>query len=276
MQEFYKIFKSCFPFIPVSEKVFEKKLSESRLFFRTEKNELIAFLISSGNSAELLCVRPDRQGMGYGTSLIEEYEDFLRTSGFQKVVLARSNIDFFRGAVMDSMSHRFFEKCGYYAFNGCLSMTMKLTNFSAEEIKIKYPYPDDIKFCVFTKNDIYDVIEAVKIVEPKWIKFFLSLDGEDILTAVRNGKIVGFMTLKYDADTIITDDYSKIGLLGYVGIIPSERNKNIGINMIACACEIFRKSGCTDVFINYTCLDEFYARAGFEDYLWYWMGEKDL
>ena len=46
--------------------------------------------------------------------------------------------------------------------------------------------------------------------------------------------------------------------------------------MVAYAAEYMKSQGCTEVYVNYTSLDEWYAKLGFAENLWYWMGEKKL
>ena len=58
--------------------------------------------------------------------------------------------------------------------------------------------------------------------------------------------------------------------------MPEERNRGIGLGMVAYAAEYMKSQGCTEVYVNYTSLDEWYAKLGFVENLWYWMGEKIL
>lgn len=270
------MFSECFPVMSVSESVISEKLKDTDIFCRYENGELIGFSASEDNSLLLLCVKPEYQGKGYGSSLLDETEGHIRNKGFRRVILGRSSRDLFWGAVINTMSHRFFEKKGYTAYNGCLSMYLYTEDFLFDRLKEKYPVPDDISFLVSRNSVPSDIYEAVEKTEPKWMRFYRNPEDNAVITAVRNGRTVAFMTAGTDAHTIITEDGYRTGLIGYLGVIPEERKKGIGISMLAFAINYMKSEGCTEIFVNYTSADSWYARAGFEEYLWYWMGEKEI
>lgn len=270
------LFTECFPMISVSESVISEKISDTDMFFRYEEGKLIGLSVAEGNSLLLLCVHPEYQGRGYGSSLLEETEKFIMQRGFDRVVLGRSSRDLFWGAVINSMSHRFFEKQGYTAYNGCLSMYLYTEDFSYDSLKKKYPVPGGISFVVSEDNLPPDIFDAVEKTEPRWVDFYRNYAGHTVITAHRNGVTAGFMMLDTDARTIITEDGYRTGLIGYLGIVPEERKRGTGISMLNFGIEYMKKAGCTEIFINYTSENQWYAKSGFEEYLWYWMGEKQL
>lgn len=270
------LFTKCFPMMSVSESVISRKLSGTDMFFRYENGELIGFSAVEGESLLLVCVHPDYQGKGHGTSLLCEAEEFIRNNAGNRVILGRSSRDLFWGAVINSMSHRFFEKRGYTAYNGCLSMYLYTEDFSYDRFTEKYPVPDGIRFCISREGLPEDIYDAVEKTEPNWLRFYRERSDAAVITVHRGEKTIGFMTADTDAHTIITEDGYQTGLIGYLGIIPEERNKGNGISMLAFAIDFMKSEGCTEIFVNYTSEDQWYARAGFEEYLWYWMGEKSL
>ena len=272
--ELYNIFIRCFPYIPVAERVFFKKISSGKyhFFIRYNNNKPVAFAAVSGNSIALLCVVPEMQKMGYGTALLNECEKFIINEKCRTVILGRGGSDFFFGAVINDFSHNFFEKNGYCAYNGCLNMVLDLDEFSYSYIGTEYRYPENVVYEIYNDRDYIQLINAVSSVEPKWITHYTK--ASDILVAKKEGRIVGFTSFNCDAQTLVTTDYDKTGMLQYVGVIPHERNKGIGMNMIACATQILKNSSCSKAFIDYTCLDKWYSKLGYQDFLWFWMGEK--
>lgn len=269
-----ELFQTCFPMISMSEKIISEKLKDTDLFFRYDNDELMGFSAVLDNSLLVLCVKPEFQGKGTGTALLAESEEFIRKQGYDRIILGRSSRDFFWGAVIDTMSHRFFEKRGYTAQNGCLSMYLLCEEFSYEEYTRRYGIPEQTEYRIFRESIPDDVAEAVRKVEPKWISHYENARRKTVITAEVSGKTAGFVIADTDARTIVTDDDCRTGLLGYVGVVPEERNRGVGLGMVAFASGYMKSEGCTEIFVNYTSLDGWYSRLGFEDYIWYWMGEK--
>ena len=272
----YEVFCCCFDYIPVCFRVFLEKLNSCRIITITSYERLIAFAAIENNHIAVLCVHPDYQGRGYGRNLLNKCEREIFSQGYDKIILGRNSSDFVWGALINSSSHHFFERYGYTASNGCLNMFLYTDDFSYETFSEKYHQPEDLKLIVSRGADNDKIISAVKKVEPKWAGFFYPQKNKDILLAVLKDEIAGFMTLDYNADTIITDEESKTGLLGYVGVVPEKRNRGIGRSMVAYGTELLKRSGCTEAFISYTSLDTWYSAIGYEEYLWFWMGGKNM
>jgi len=272
----YEIFAECFPFIPMSERIFHEKISvpENKLLIRYFQNDPAAFSVINENTVVLICVHPDHQNKGTGSSLLKESEDLIRSKGYSTSVLGREKPDFFFGAVMDTFSHRFFEKRGYTALNGCLGMYLDLYGPQDTEAQQKYSCSPDIKFMFCPENMYSKLREAVASVEPKWLpkysdcsRAFIAADGDEI---------AAFMLINDDSDTLATSEESRTGQPEYLGTVPKYRNRHIGTNMLLKGIDIMKKAGCTEVYIDYTSEDTWYSRIGFEDFIWFWMGEKNL
>lgn len=268
------LFSECFPMVMSSEKVIAGKLEGAELFDHYEGDRLAGFAAASGNTLLLLCVSPGFRGRGIGSLLLERAEQAVRDKGYDRIVLGRSERDLFWGALIDTLSHRFFENRGYSAKNGCLSMFLFAEEYSYDDFLSGRPVREGVCFRISKGTAAPEVLEAVRRVEPKWVKFYENASGLTVITAEVSGKTAGFVLADTDARTIITEDDGKTGLLGYVGVVPEERNKGTGLGMIAFAADYMISEGCTEIFINYTSLDTWYSKLGFEEYLWYWMGEK--
>lgn len=272
----FNIFSECFPMVIVSEKILSEKLLKTKIFFSYEGDEPAGFAAVEGNHIAVLCVLPEFQGRGHGTSLLAEAERYISGQGFELALLGRNRSEIFRGAVMETMSHRFFEKRGYQAYNGCLSMYIFTEDFSYSEFQLRNEFPCGLSFDVQKDRFSTEVIDMVRTVEPNWLRYCEDSKGKTVITAEYAGKKAGFVIAETDTHTIITEDGCKTGLIGYAGVIPEKRNRGIGLNMIAWTTEYMKSEGCTEVFISYTSLDQWYAKAGYQEYLWYWMGEKKL
>lgn len=277
VNEYAELFCTCFPELEVSESIIAEKLRDVNFISRYhDSGKLAGFSAVKDNSVVLLCVHPDFRGQGTGGALLRETEQYIRERGHRTAVLGRSSCDLFFGAVIDNMSHRFFEKHGYRAFNGCLSMLMYADEFSCNELTDKYPVPEGVKFRISENGADEGIISAVEKVEPKWTKYYENCGGRTVITAEISGRTSGFITADADAATIATDTGCRTGRIDYVGVVPEERNKGTGTALVAYTLNYLKNKGCTEIFIGYTSLDTWYQRFGFEDYLWYWMGEKEL
>ena len=274
--QFFSVFSECFPMLGTADHVMAEKLEGADLLVRKSGDRITGFAAVDGNAVLLVCVHPEHQGKGLGSSLLEEAEELIRSRGYDRAVLGRSERDIFWGAVIDTMSHRFFENRGYTAFNGTLSMVLDAEDIPSDGSFGRRTLPEGLSYKAVIGGDISDVLEAVARVEPKWLKFYEKAGSSVIIKAVLSGRTVGFLTADTDAGTIITGKDNRTGLLGYVGVVPEESNRGIGLGMVAYAAEYMQSQGCTEVYVNYTSLDEWYAKLGFAENLWYWMGEKKL
>lgn len=276
IEECTDIFFECFPWLLCSESILTEKLKNSRVLIKYENNKPSGFSAFSENSLLILCVRPDYQKKGTGTQLLKETENCIKEQGYDRVILGRSHRDIFWGAVMDTLSHSFFEKRGYSASNGCMSMLLSCEDFFCREIVSRIKQSESTVYLIHKGSLPADTAAAVLSVEPKWLKYYENPEGRTYITAQVHGRTAGFMTVDTDAKTIATEDGCRTGMPGYIGVIPSERNRGIGLGMVAFALEYMKSEGCTEIFINYTSLDTWYSKIGFEEYLWYWMGEKNI
>lgn len=274
INELCTIFNECFPELMISGSVFEKKISGCTVITEDHNGKTAAFAVVFQNAVVLLCVRPEYQRNGYGKTLLFKCEEKIKNSGYDHVVLGRSEKCFFFGAVIDTLSHRFFEKFGYTAENGCLSMILELDNFSYELMKKEFMPLYDAVFRKCTDDDMEEVRKAVLSVEPRWESRYS--DSENAFGAFLDGKPVAFIKADPDALTIVSSDERKAGLLSYLGVIPSHRNRRIGSGLLCFAVNELKKNKCLDAFIDYTSLEAWYVRFGFEDCLWYWLGEKNI
>ncbi|WP_044974778.1 GNAT family N-acetyltransferase [Ruminococcus sp. HUN007] len=106
--QFFSLFSECFPMLGTAGRVMEEKLEGTDLLVRKSGSEITGFAAVDGNTVLLVCVHPEHQGKGIGSSLLEEAEEIIRSRGYDRAVLGRSERDIFWGAVIDTMSHRFF------------------------------------------------------------------------------------------------------------------------------------------------------------------------
>lgn len=268
--ECFEIFKICFPKIKITEKIFTElsEINKGEIFLHRENNILAGFALVVENNIRLLCVHPDFRHRGIGDSLLKQAEEHIISQGHAYAKIGGESSQIFIGAVADSSD--FFEKRGYILSEPIAEMGGGIKEFSASAFEI--PIPENIFFGYFSgKRD--ELLRAVAAVEEDWVQYF---SGGEIFCGFCGNEIASFCILDKDIDCLISDGKSTIGSIGCVGTVPVFRRKGIGLRMVALAAEELKKSGCEKCFIHYTHVYNWYARLGFENFLFLRLGEKSL
>lgn len=278
--EIYKLFLECFPQFSMTETVFRKLLDidNCKIITHSEGDKLAGFTAVDGNCIRLICVAPEFSGNGIGHSLMQKSEELIAQNGFKTAVLGGQDSKFFIGAVTPeeqwkNMQNNFFENEGYRARNGCLEMSMNMSDFDFEGLDIP-PCPDNVTFGYISEDRKAELLTAVEKVSEEWVQYF-TFDSP-IFAAEADGKIASFCIVDIDVDTIISTDKNSVGMVGCVGTVPEQRRKGIGLAMAANAVQDAKQKGCDEIFIHYTYLDWWYGKLGFKTFLHYWFGEKEL
>lgn len=269
-QEFYELYLKCFPEMKVSQNRFNERLDliHTEKIIREEDGILKGYAISSNNAILLLCVAPEYQHQGFGNSLLEEAEEKIKAAGYDNVVLGHSYTYLMQGVPIKSKD--FFEARGYYADWTSIDMTLDLATFSEKVIELP-EYRKTIKFRLAEEKDQAQLKKAVELVNPDWVGFF---DDCNSIIAVENDTILAFEILLFDNNSFYTDKRVRTGSIGCVGTIPSAREQGIGLNIVYKGITELQKNGCDEVYIEYTWLERWYGKLGFETKYQFWMGEK--
>ncbi len=275
----FEIFRECFPQFPMPMEKLMICMDYEACSILTieEEGETVGFSAVRDNSIRLLCVRPSYRHKGYGSRLLSMSEEKIAAEGYQVAVLGGESSKLFIGAVTSKedylkKSNPYFEKRGYKADEGCVEMKLALQDFKLEEVKIKIP--EDIIFRYYDLEDRQPLYDAVADVQDDWVQYFL--DSEHVFCAYNEGKIMSLAILDYEDDNILCKEGAKIGSIGCVGTVPAERKKGSGLALVALATEELKKQGCDEVFIHFTTLDKWYGKLGYEIFMYYWFGKKEL
>lgn len=264
----------------MTENVFRKLLDADKcsIITHSEDGKLAGFTAVDGDCIRLICVAPEFRGRGIGHALMQKSEEAIGKNGFKTAFLGGQDSELFIGAVTPeeqwkNMQNKFFENEGYTAHNGCLEMRMNMSDFDIGGLDIP-PCPDNVTFSYISEDRKEELLAAVEKVSEEWVQYF-TFDSP-IFVAEADGKIAGFCIVDTDADTIISTDKNRVGVVGCVGTVPEHRRKGIGLAMAANAVQDAKEKGCDEIFIHYTYLDWWYGRLGFKTFLHYWFGEKEL
>jgi len=258
----YEIFAACFPELDVSEAAFAHMLNqEDRTIFEcARQGERVAYAAMEGNVLRLLCVLPQWQGKGIGRGLMEEAEAFARQTGKGEIIIGGRDGDLFIGSPETAAG--FFEKRGYALSRPYDEMRRSLLDFQAAD----YPLhtPDGTEFCWYT-GEKAALLQAVAAVDEDWPQYFAG--DEPIFCAALSGQIASFCTVNEWEHCLISNGHNRVGAPGCVGTVPQYRCLGMGLKMVALACEELKKQGCTDAYIHYTGVPDWYRKLGFTVFL---------
>ncbi len=275
----YQIFRECFPEYPMPmNKLFSCMDYDSCQILTVQKDgEISGFSAVCGDNIRLLCVRPEYRYKGLGRRLLAMSEEKIASDGYKTAVLGGFSSGLFIGAVTSEedflkKSNPFFEKCGYTAEDGCFEMKLAMKDFEVEKAPVNMQ--TGVTFGYYNDEDRTALYEAVADVDEDWVQYFPKADK--VFCVFLEGKVISFTILSYDDDNILCREGAKIGSIGCVGTIHSEREKGIGLTMVALATEEMKKQNCDEVFIHWTHLDKWYGKLGYRTFLYYWFGRKEL
>lgn len=273
----YRIFRRSFEQLALTENDFNElsDINSGTLFTHEEKGETAGFVIVKDDCIRLLCVDEPYRNKGIGRELMRRAEEHIRKSGYACAVLGGFSSKLFIGAPVSREewfrhSSPFFEKMGYSAKNGCAEMSMDIRDFCADDFTL--PVPENVTFGWY-EGDIAALHKAVAEVEEDWVQYF---DGGNVFCGFVDGEIASFCNVEGYEPCVLSDGKNKIGAVGCVGTVPRYRKKGIGLKMVALATEKLKKQGYDKCFIHFTAVFDWYARLGYEPFLWEWFGSKKL
>lgn len=263
---YYDIFRSCFDFFRFGADDFEEisGISECVNFDCLDGQKTVGFASVQDNNIRLICVLPEYRGRGFGTRLLSQAEEYIRSLDYDYINIGGTDSRLFIGAANGSAG--FFEKHGY-KFGGKLAeMCGDVRKISGDAGSI----PDNVSFGYFD-GDKKVLESAIAEVDGDWVQYFC--EG-DVFCAFCGGRIASFCILGDDETCMLSDSENKIGSIGCVGTVPAFRKRGIGLNMVALASKELEARGCDKIFIHYTHVYDWYARLGYKTFLWVRLGRK--
>lgn len=266
----YEMFRACFPYLDTAEGAFERMadVAGGRLMEDWEGETLRGFALMRENELRLLCVAPEYQRRGVGSSLLSKAEEYAKSQGAAEIVVG-GHSRLFLGAPEEAKG--FFLKKGYALGERYEEMKGDLTRFSVHDFSL--PVPENVRFGWY-KGDLAALHQAVRAVDPDWTAYF----GQDSPTfcAFADGEIASFCNAEMWENCLLSNGKNKVGAPGCVGTPPAYRRKGIGLKMVALACEELKKQGADACFIHYTGVGHWYAKLGFQTFLSWYRCKKTL
>lgn len=272
----FEIFKKCFPQFTCNFDAFKKltRVREPHYAYRYVDDKIVGFCYYHKNKISLLCVDPEYQNKGYGSSLLLEAEKAIKDAGNKEIVLGRSKILLAtictEKEYYDRAGVRFFKRRGYTSQGYYEDMFLDLKDFDINNTK----YNEDIDSIEFKYYDgsMEDLHKAVARVEKGWVDCFGI--PEYVFVAMKGDKICSFCNISPNDVTRLSADNTVVGNIGCVGTVPEMRKKGIGLTLVAKATQILKDKGTNVVHIHYTGVAPWYRKLGYETYAYWWFAHK--
>lgn len=280
-EKLYELYKQCFPGIGCKETLFYEKINAGicQVITEEEAGNLIAASIITKDTLTLLMVHPAYAKRGIGTKLLKASEKLIKENGYKKIYLGfHSGQCLFQGVPVKEgeTTYEFFKKEGYEEIKWSLDLIMYLKDYSYEAAlrNIKVPDLSNITFRYAEEQDRQRLEEAVKEVDADWCQYVTPKSGT--LLVEENGEIMGFECVSTGGFKSPGSADLKVGAVGCVGVVPKFRERGIGKVMVAYGTQELCKQNVDVCYIGFTHLEKWYQSLGFETFLRFWMGEKNL
>ncbi|MFA6729688.1 MAG: GNAT family N-acetyltransferase [Eubacteriales bacterium] len=274
--ELYHLYLECFPDYSVQRELFFNLLRPEKAIVACvygEDGDIDGYSMIHDSSIAILCVKPSHRQKGLGSRLLDESERIVAHAGAKRVVLGRGTHYLLQGVPHKENEVAFFEKRGYKADWVSTNMTLKLNEFSPERLDVP-SLPEGVLFRFAAEQDRQALSAAVIDAHSAWEGIFLDC-ADPVLLAVKGKEIVGFEILSPNGGRFAPPD-QKVGAIGCVGVIHSERSAGIGRQMVIQGAQWLKNQRCHSIELRYVELVDWYKKIGFVPVAYQWMGEKAL
>lgn len=273
--QLFDLFNRCFPEYRTTRGLFEELLrpQEAHVIAEYAQGQLAGYAMVHGGSVPVLCVEENHRRQGIGSRLLAATEGYVRGLGEEKLTLGCGPHYLLQGVpdVDDNVS--FFEKRGYTANWTSVNMELGLDGFDRDSLSIP-PAPAGLEYRFAEESDRAALLDAVEAAEEGWVDVFVNC-VDPVFLAILDGKIAGFEVLASNGGRFLRPG-QQVGCVGCVGVVPEQRERGIGMAMVAEGIQWLKDQGCTMIELRYVELERWYRKLGFQTVAWQWMGEKSL
>lgn len=275
IEQLFELFLRCFPEYQTTRELFTELLKpeEAHIIAEYAQGKLAGYAMIHGGSIPVLCVAEEHRRNGIGSRLLAAAEGYIRSLGEKRLTLGCGPYYLLQGVPVVGDNVNFFEKRGYTAAWISVNMELRLDGFERNSLTIP-PAPKGLEYRFAETSDRAELLAAVEAAEEGWVSVFAGCK-DPIFLAVLDGKIVGFEVLASDGGRFLRPG-QQVGCVGCVGVVPEQRERGIGMDMVAQGIQWLKEQGCTMIELRYVELESWYRKLGFQTVAWQWMGEKKL
>lgn len=273
--QLFDLFLRCFPEYQTTRELFAELLNPEGAHIIAEyaQGQLAGYAMVHGGSVPVLCVAEEHRRKGIGSRLLTAAEAYIRGLGKEKLTLGCGPYYLLQGVPVVGENVSFFEKRGYTAAWTSVNMELNLDGFDRNSLTIP-PAPAGLEYRFAEASDRAELLAAVKAAEEGWVGVFVNCK-DPVFLAILDGKIAGFQILAPDGGQFLRPG-QQVGSIGCVGVVPSMRERGIGMDMVAQGIQWLKEQGSTMIELRYTWLEDWYGKLGFQTVSHQWMGEKKL
>lgn len=273
--QLFDLFLRCFPEYQTTRELFAELLKpeEAHIIAEYAQGQLAGYAMIHGGSIPVLCVAEEHRRKGIGSQLLAAAEEYIRSLGKEKLTLGCGPYYLLQGVPVVGGNVSFFEKRGYTAAWTSVNMELDLDGFDRNSLSIP-PAPAGLEYRFAEESDRTELLAAVEAAEEGWVDVFVNCK-DPIFLAIMDGKIAGFEVLASDGGRFLRPG-QRVGCVGCVGVVPEQRERGIGMDMVAQGIQWLKEQGSTMIELRYVELESWYRKLNFQTVAHQWMGEKML
>ena len=293
MEEYYELFKDCYPDIVASKAHVKEVFSdpENLVLGRRDGGKLIAGLILRQNVILFFGVHADHRGQGIGTQLLTEAEELVFQMGMDEIKLYGNHAQIMPGAPLYPGAKEFFENRGYVQDEDqgdyqdlVLDLNKaQLSNWKIGEtlngFEYRWALPEDREAAVNCAGEAHQRYEEVywadKLYQPRSMTKVMVAIPENIQESK------GYDPANSVCGTLIVDmreSTGKISGVGFASVKPSWAGQGIAANMVKMATAELKRKGFEKAYAR--CVSNeaafLYEACGYEKGRHYFRGRKKL
>lgn len=263
----YDVFQKAFVDTSVSYEEFISRLdlndSTVLKYFEPETGELIGFSVVRENCISLLCVLPEHQNKGIGTTLLKQSENLIAANGYNEIFLGYKGetTSLFKGVPLSKENYLFFSKHQYD------------NDFTVCDYEIALPpyipQTDDAA-SIYNANSSKELtmlfLRFLEGKDKKMYNKYCAFDNIDYIFVKNGSNITGVCAYSIDKDNRTLNLYDVVSYPNY-----DVQSKKLLLNEMA---QISATNDCDKVIVRDVSNPSFYKDYSSTETKKYWRGSK--
>lgn len=237
-----------------------------------------------------LCVHPDHRGDGIGSRLYQAAETFLISQGAATITLVRYPYHLVPGVPSEAPDLRaFFAHRGFQEWREAYDLRSSLSDFPTAQSEVAAWQGAGMRAVLRLgrRSEQDGIMEFLHGEFPGGWEFeigrYLETGGDpsEIALAVACTTILGFCRIHTPESPRLGGSThwfpllrGRWGGLGPIGIAAAWRERGLGTALLHHGLSVLKRKGIEDAVIDWTALEAWYGRAGFQVWKRYWFASK--